>query len=210
MAKQLVTFGDSWPAGEELDSANLHYRFPDLIAKSLSVESRNLSQPATSIDHAVSKFLNNLDQLQDSAVLFCLTARERSIYFQDNDARELHPHRKDLPSLSYYSYIYSDQLAEFNRIRNVLLVQELCEKFRIPLMFICNWNHAPQHSVIESHKFYPQSLVEILGMSNFEDDDNFFVTRERNVYIKPNQGHPNVQGHQLIASTLTNWIKEKI
>jgi len=115
-----------------------------------------------------------------------------------------------LASLNYYSYIYSERLAEFNRIRNVLVVQQLCEKFNIPLMFVCNWNHAPTHTTIQAHKFYQQSLVEILGMANFEDDDNFFVTRALNPYIKPNQSHPNVQGHNLIASTLTNWIKEKI
>lgn len=211
MIEKLVTFGDSWPAGAELADQDLHTRFPDVVAKNLKLESVNLSQCGTSIDHAVLEFLKNIDSIADdhSAVLFCLTAIERGMYF-DPQPQELHPQHRDLPSLSYYSHIYSQELANHNRLKNVLLVQELCEKFKVPLMFVCNWNSPPIHSLLRSHRFYHKSLVEILGIKNFEDDNNFFVTREQCKYIKPNQGHPNVQGHDLIAQELTNWIKEKI
>lgn len=208
--KRLFTFGDSWPAGSELSDADLCYRFPELVAKDCNLESRNLSEPATSIDHAVFKFLQILDELQDdSAVLFCLTAKERSLYFNHRERKELHPTRTDVASLSYYSHIYSEELGEHNRVKNTILIQELCEKFKIPLFFVCNWNRPPKHTLIRSH-FYHRSLVEILDIPNAEDDENFFVTRERSPYIRPNLGHPNVKGHQLIAKELTNWIKEKL
>jgi hypothetical protein len=210
MAKQLVTFGDSWPAGAELQDLTL--RFPDVIANQLNLTSLNLSQCSTSIDHAVLEFLNFIknNNYQDSVVLFCITAVERNIYFNNGNPCELHPTRNDLESLNYYAHIYSQELGEFNRVKNILLVQELCQRFQLPVFFVCNWNNLPTNNLINIDNFYKKSLVEILNIPNAESNKNFFEERTRSKYIKPNQGHPNVQGHNLIATELFHWIQEKI
>lgn len=209
MISRLVTFGDSWPAGSELDARCSNQRFPELVASSLGLDSVNLAEPGTSMDHAVFNLLQRTD-LSDSMVLFCVTARERGMRFDGNQRVELHPQHKDLASVSYYSHVYSQELGEHNRIKNTLLVQEICARLGVPLHFVCNWNHPPQHPLIKPDLFHPQSLVEILGLANFEDDDNFYYTRECSPYIRPNLGHPNLSGHQLIADTLTQWIRPTI
>jgi hypothetical protein len=209
MTKCLLTFGDSWPAGSELDARCNDQRFPELVARALGLGSINLAEPATSIDHAVLNLIQRTD-LADSMVLFCVTAKERGMYFDGGQRVELHPQHTQLPSVSYYSYLYSDKLGEYNRIKNVLLVQEICNRLNVPVRFVCNWNHPPQHALIDPDLFYPQSLVEILGIANFEDDSSFYSTRGCSPYINPNLGHPNLAGHRLIADTLTAWIQSTI
>lgn len=210
MTSRLVAFGDSWPAGSELRQNEMSLRFPELLAHNLGLKCVNLSQPSTSIDHAVREFLNVLPGLTDSAVLFCLTAKERGLYFESGVAKELHSQHRDPACLNYYSHVYSEELGEYQRAKNVLLVQELCARHRIPCFFVCNWNDIPRHEQINQQLFHPQSLVEILGIPNFEHSDLFFTLRETSPYIVPNQGHPNLAGHRLIADTLTSWIQPQL
>lgn len=210
MTKKLVAFGDSWPAGSELKNNEMGRRFPELLAQNLGIDCVNMAQPSTSIDHAVREFLGVLPDLHDTAVLFCLTAKERGLYFEDGAPRELHSQHRDPACLNYYSHVYSEELGEYHRIKNVLLVQELCRGHNIPCFFVCNWNDRPQHLEIDLAQFHPQSLVEILGIPNLENSDLFFTLRETSPYIVPNQGHPNLDGHQLIADTLTRWIRPSI
>ena len=210
MTSRLVAFGDSWPAGSELPQHEMGQRFPELVAHNLGMTCANLAQPSTSIDHAVREFLNILPALKHSAVLFCLTAKERGLYFENGAVKELHSQHRDPASLNYYSHVYSEELGEYQRTKNVLLVQELCARHRVPCFFVCNWNDTPKHEAINTVLFHPLSLVEILGIPNFENSDLFYTLRETSPYIVPNQGHPNLAGHQLIAQTLTTWIQPQL
>ena len=210
MIKQLVTFGDSWPAGSEINKQyeNLSLRFPELVASNLNIESTNLAESSTSFEGAVYKFLNCINTFVDSstAILFCLSGLDRQICFQEDKIYELHPAINDTVTLNYYSHIYSKSLGEHNRIRSVLLVQELCRRFAIPVFFVNNWNDSPKHLLIDQHNFMKTSLVEILGGQNVERGN---LNKGDQIYMMP-RGHPNLMGHQVIATEITNWIKEKL
>jgi len=216
--KQLDVFGDSWPAGGELQHGD-QYRFPDLLGILLNIKIANHAESATSIDQAVYQFINQYQHWNDGehAVLFCLTDQARAMYFDQVRDREIHPaYSNHPPSTAYYKHIYTDKLGQFNQLKNILLVQELCRKKQIPIFFVCNWAEPIKHDHVEPQNFYPQSLFEILGLTNpgTESSTNFFRDSNKQLkdckYIMPNQCHPNIAGHELIAKTLSIWIKEKI
>lgn len=211
--KTLCCFGDSWPAGAELAGSDFSKRFPNLIAQNLAVQCKNFAEGGTSIDQAAHRFLSMLTEIRWSkgGVLFCLTAFERGIFFVNGEPTELHPAVKQTANTSYYAHIYSDELHEFNRIRNVLLVQSLCKNYNIPLWFVCNWNRNPNHVLIDNSKFYSRSLIEVLGLDGWHGwRPGVFDQMINHEYITPNANHPNLQGHAKIADALTEWIKETL
>jgi len=210
MLKQLVTIGDSWPAGSELDDAN--NSFPKLVGINLDIESINLSQPATSADQALYALLNcNQDiKWRDSLVLFCLTGISRSMYICQGP-KEIHPTADTTRSNAYYKYIHSNELDQFNRIKNILSAQQYCFRLGCKILFVNNWDKTPNHHAIDQSLFYNKTLTEILQISQKLDDTNLdWYNLKKNKYIQPNQCHPNIAGHKLIANELSLWIKEKL
>ena len=218
MKTRLLVFGDSWPSGIEL--ADSHQQaFPFLIASKLDYYLTNYSKPATSVDQAVHAFMhvikntnliymNEWKESQKCVVLFCLTGSSRSWRLDSDGEHELHPQQHDPASLSYFSHIYSPELAKANLIKNIVLVQEICYNLHIPVFFITNWERSPEHHLIDANNIYDKSLIEILGMSNVDslkqlDLVKQFATSE---YIIPNISHPNTLGHKLIADELSVWI----
>jgi len=206
-----VTIGDSWPAGAELaDSSNA---FPCLIAKQLGAESTNLSQPATSVDQAIYQLLhNNLTvDWSKTLVLFCLTGISRSMYIDYYQPREIHPTSEALASIAYYKYIHSNELDQFNRIRNILAAQQYCQSLGCKILFVNNWDKTLKHRAIDQSLFYNKTLTEILNISaKLDDTDLDWYNLSKHEYITPNQCHPNINGHNIIATELSNWIKEKL
>lgn len=210
MITQLVTIGDSWPAGSELE--NPVNSFPVLIAKQLGIESINLSQPATSADQAVYKLLHNDLTLNwsNTLILFCLTGISRSMYI-DYQPMEIHPTTETPISLAYYKYIHSNELDQFNRIRNILTAQQYCQSLGCQILFVNNWDKTPEHPAIDQTLFYNKTLTEILNVGQCLDDKDLdWSSLSVHKYIQPNQCHPNIAGHTLIANTLSTWIKEKL
>lgn len=209
--KILVTIGDSWPAGAELQ--NTACAFPNLIANNLEIESINLAEPGTSADQALYKLLNlSLDiDWQHTLLLFCLTGITRSMYIDNSCPKEIHPMAKTTVAQFYYKYIHSNQLDQFNRMKNILSAQQYCAKKGCELLFVNNWDSAPNHNLIDQSKFYNKTLIEILNINQKLDDKKLdWNLISQHEFIKPNTCHPNETGHQKIAKELSQWIKEKL
>jgi hypothetical protein len=209
--KQLVVFGDSWPAGAELNDPDQKC-FPTMIGDLLKIQIDNRSQSGTSTDQAVLKFLNS--DLTGSGVLFCFTSYARYIRFDEDQEFEVHPNNKDLASLNYYTQFYSDELGKFNFLKNILIIQGVCKSLNIPVYCVTNWNDVPRHKLIDQNLFYTKSLFEILGMTNVNTESakeyNFKLQMLKNKqYIYPNTAHPNINGHKLIAEELASWINSR-
>ena len=208
MVSNLITIGDSWPSGAELkDPKSLS--FPTLIGERLHIKSINLAAPSTSTDQALYTLMNSsLPICNDTLVLFCLTGISRSMNIEDGRPREIHPTLNTLASKAYYKYIHSNQLDNFNRIRNILTAQHFCQKVGCKILFVNNWDQPPKHRVIDESLFYSKTLAEILNVKL--DDCNHDSNLSKHEYITPNVCHPNVNGHSVIAQELGNWIKEKL
>ena len=62
---------------------------------------------------------------------------------------------------------------------------------------------------IDKQKIYPKTCAQILGYSNQDE----FLKDSMSQYTNPHTqacGHPTQQGHQLIADSLYQWIKDNI
>ena len=200
---KLLVFGDSWPAGAEVFDKTK--TFPNVLGQLLNTQIIDLSREGSSIDEAVFYFLQHFENTQDTSdckVLFCLTAPERTMMLPDGESiQQLHPNKQSAHSATYYKYFYSEDMVEYNLIRNMLLIQTFCELNKIPLYFVFNWDHAPRHKLIDPSKIYSKSLINIIGMDNDKDLADQFKTNE---YV--GKCHPNIQGHNLIAEELAKWI----
>jgi hypothetical protein len=208
MTQRLIIFGDSWPYGVGATDP-VEEGFAALLGKKLNCPWINLSQPATSIDHATWQLIEflkdyNPQQYQDK-ILFCLTGKARSWYFKKEEILELHPTNVDPTNKLYYSHIYSDQLGEAERIKNIILVEKLCEKYSLPVYFVLNWDDPPVHPLIDLNRFYPNSLLSLLDTEPLPEE-KFIDNHTNNAYMT--QFHPNDLGHQTIANALFNWIQQ--
>lgn len=205
--KKLLVFGDSWPYGCELE--NYRPAFPELMEQILQLPVENHSLFSTSIDHMVHKLLSMIEknEVTDCGILFCLTGTTRSMIFDKTKLKEIHPNNTDVESKMYYSYIFSWELAEFNFLRNCLLIQSICKLKNIPLYFVANWYSIPNNELLDKTIFYNKSLIEILGHPPMEVKNGYlWDTVAQSEYFYPNNYHPNAKGHKLIAEELSKWI----
>ena len=207
--EKLLVFGDSWPAGAELTHPETEC-FPYVIAQQLGLKLKNYSCSSTSTEQALHRLLNDVDDWDNSIVLFCLTGISRSMIIRNKHTVELHPLMSTPVTDAYYKYIQTDELDEFNRLRNVLATQQVCLQKKSRCLFVSNFNPLPTHPMIDLTNFYPKTLTEILNLTKTSDKE-FWTNHDLNSdYVKPSVAHPNALGHMHIGSVLGNWIKEKI
>lgn len=199
--KKLLVFGDSWPWGADLKNPESD-AFPILLANKLNLECVNLSRRATSIDHAVDAFLKT--NLTDSVVLFCVTGYSRSMYFNGEYVCEIHPKDKDMEW--YYTRVYSDELGQLNRLKNCLLIQEICNNEGIPVYFVSNWDQIPSHKLLDPTRWSPKTLIQMIGANNYNLDGHVDWKKVGRKNMVDSSSHPDETGHKLIAEELHKWI----
>jgi hypothetical protein len=223
--KQLLVFGDSWPAAVKIEDKGLS--FPSLIAKQLNYKLVNLAEPATSIEHAVMALMHFLENRYTAnnqyTVLFCLTDPSRNMAWEpDNDfipdskefwapscfTREMQINNERDISKIYFKHIHSNRYELYNYFKNLIFVKSLCQQFNINLFFVNNFNHQKMSfNLLSDVKIYDKTLREICQVDNYSESDNPIqsIMYNNNTYVEAN-GHPTIKGHQLIAETLSAWI----
>jgi hypothetical protein len=206
---RLIVFGDSWPWGADLEDPYTQ-AFPYLIGQILDVLVLNLSQPGTSIDHMVVKFLDcckeNEFKSQDK-ILFCFTGQSRSMYFDNNDiAQEIHPRGTSIQEIVYYKYLYSKKLEVLNLQKNILILKYISDALNIKSFFVSNWDAVPDN-LYGNANFYQKTLAQIL-----HPERNQTISTDGNgqVFIPSSlmgsYHHPTKLGHEKIAQELAAWI----
>lgn len=217
MEKIFLCFGDSFPAGAELQ--NLDHRFPVLIAKQLGLELKDYSQGATSIDHSVLFFLDFLETTWQADnqyhALFCLTDASRSLHFSPaGDPIEITPHLNSPAAQVFYKWIFDTHYEKFAWKKNILLIECLCEKYGIKGYFVNNWEHPYDPSGLVK-RYYPQSICSFLGYQDRECNVGYdhgcnpfqqSLAKNTNIYFQTKGYHPNELGHATIADKLSQWI----
>jgi hypothetical protein len=207
---KLYVYGDSWPWGAGLDDPCTQ-SFPALLGKYLNLQIDNRSVQSTSIEHLLYYFLNdcrNNNFGENDKVLFCLTGKSRSMYFDHDDTpQELHPRGIKETDKLYYKYFYSKKLADYNFEKNVLLCKLICDSKKLRSYFVCNW----EHNQVDLHSdcnFYPLSLLGILHPERnllIEEGLDVGALWNASPYLY-DHNHPNILGHQKIAEELAKWI----
>lgn len=206
---KLYVFGDSWPAGAELDLSK-ERTFGELVAEALNLEFCDYSAHSTSISHVVlqAKYCIERSNTNDTSyALVFLTSPARDLIFsEDGEALEVEPTRAEAYSTRYYKFIYTDQLAEFRANTAILALQRMFKEANIIPVFIWGWDKVDLWQTVDRTKFYPTLAVDMFT-KNFTSITA--LKNERNQYIWPNDGHPNQLGHACIAQNLVKFFKEK-
>ena len=203
--KTLVTFGDSWPAGAELQKSE--QTFGQLLADQLGCNFVNCAEPATAIDNLIVQLDNYIksSKIDNTVAVFFLTDMSRAVVYKDKKLSQVQPLYEDQ---WYLQYVYSEELSVFRANVAVLALQRMCAVAGIEDRYVMGWTKFPIiFSGIDLNKIYDNGRTTCLNLFGGADGDTNYIYHKDNHYIRPNQDHPNQTGHKFIADTLYKWIK---
>jgi hypothetical protein len=211
MISNLVTFGDSWPAGTELKDKSRAFGY--LLAKMLNTSAyKNCAIPATSNDRMIfqlQKYIQQCTIVADHVAIFFITSPSRHLQLDHaNNIIELKvpPDWKtesDPFVANWYRYFQSDASDKFNLYKLLLSLQRICEQHHIQDYYVSGWTDINfEMPGVDTKKLFPRSCIEMFGSTNVME----FHDLDQNQYIYPNVSHPNEQGHAVIANHLYQWI----
>jgi len=207
--KTLAVFGDSWPAGAELQKDESP--FGDILHEMLGTEKYyNMSQQGTAIDSLViqlDNFIKNKDY-QDCVCIFFITNPIRQLYWNEDKFNVLRPTGdKNQMTKFYFSHIQSDQLDIHKANITILALQRMCQKYQLTDYYIEGWTKINwKYSGIDTNKFLEKNAIEILG-ADLNQKTTELHKYQNNEFIYPNKYHPNQKGHHLLAEELYNFIQ---
>lgn len=206
---KLVTFGDSWVVGTELESHEKN--FSTILADMLNLKHENHGISGASNDETFLQLKNYCASKkpgEEVIAVILITSPIRSLYIDhDNNRRQILPKAKlEDKDRDYYFFKYFHSPAqEALRLELCLnALQNLCREYNIKDYYISGWADIDLDSAgINKKRFFPKTCAELFDAPT----EHEFSFAGSNKYIYPNNCHPNQLGHQLIAKELYNWIK---
>jgi hypothetical protein len=232
-------FGDSWPAGKELeqvvpqDQRHL-YAFPKLVSDHFGAENVVLAKTggsADSIPFYFSQVVDQIDPAQDT-VFFCLTASSFT-FMLDNEGNPktivprgsshgmYHTHLNE-----YFNYFDSKYQRIYNYDRAVNLLYLWCQRLGIRCYFL-NTISMPTEVMLDCTPddvwLVPRNhCIAELILIYIDTDDGLIITKDPgNIVLEvwyQNQelmkqymlgSHPNIEGHKKIAQDLIALLEAK-
>ena len=213
-------FGDSWPAGCELENNQGRDRpelaFPNIVGERLACPVINRSVTGSSVPRIVEEFLDSDPRFKDIAI-FCLTAKTRRMYrAADNSIVE-----EQFNHDEKYVNPYEDERVN---AQTSALLYFLC-KTRGTVPYFFNLFDTPRFDdrlstlIPDSHWIIPRKhsvlswIFDPIFFTRFNDHHNGdfreWLDRDCSLvqkYIRPCQAHPNLQGHEAIADLITRFL----
>jgi len=220
MKKLLVTFGDSWTYGSELDKPS-EQNWTSTVGKYLLAETLNLGCPASSIGHLAVQLFQYVDQVEKykeykKIFMIGLTGTTRHLSYSNTlkefinitpeaNYRTNNIHTsgrppeivKELDKLSIEMYKVVE-CVEYNKYilkQTMMLFQNYCEINSIDTIFFSYFDYLPMNDF--KINYYPESLTKTLTGNEYTLPD----IRE-NQYFSGKLFHPNELGHIKIAELL--------
>ena len=219
MKPLLVTFGDSWTFGSELDKPSQE-NWSAQISKMINCDHVNMSVPASSIGHLTVQLFDFLKQKHDSKLIFMVglsgTTRYLSYCNAKNEFVNITPeavyctqninpngrppeHLPHMGELSKQTYRLVEHV-EYNRFlltQTMFLFQNYCKLNDIDLIFFSYFDYLEPSDIIDKTKLYPISITKALTGHEYSLPD----VRESE-YFSGKLFHPNINGHSKIAEIL--------
>jgi len=215
MKKVLVTFGDSWPEGTELNQM-LEKPYGYFLSNHLSCDVfLNYGQGGTSNEHMISQLREYLDKKHQSnsqvIAVFHLTNPARTVHLPSNF---LHVYNKDQQICNNHFFkqifcnFYDDKKENMRTNATLTVLQSWCKAHNIADFYFSGWVKYPKWvPEVDVDKIWAQgkeTAADWFGAHEFNCEH--LINVQNNEYIKPNFAHPNQLGHQLIAKKLAEWI----
>jgi hypothetical protein len=207
MKKVLITFGDSWPQGGELDNGR---RYGEILQDQMQFDKfYNYGSGGASNEDMLYQFQQHLSESH------CATSSTTAIFFLTNPARTAHFPRffswQDTPQNFKELYLHFHK-TEHQTLRNSATVSALqmwCSTFGIQDYYFSGWVRYPEWLPgVDVSRIWAQgneTVADWFGASDHNGEH--LINVENNPYIRPNFAHPNQLGHQLIADRLQRWIE---
>lgn len=230
MKNLLVTFGDSWTFGSELDKPQIT-SWPHLVASRLGADLLNLGTPASSIGHLVVQlfdFINQSNNYKDYKIIFMVGLSGRSRYlsyytelnefvnitpeavYRTGDIKPTgQPPRDIIELLPYkaihYRYIDSEKYANFLVAQTLFLFQNYTKLNNIDSIYFSYFDYpslTEYKSIINNKLLYPETITQSLTGSEYSVPEI-----RNNVYFQNKLFHPNELGHEKIANILLTFYE---
>ena len=214
----LVNFGDSWAAGNWLESPE-QQAYSSLLSQHFGISCLNFAVGSSSVSHLILQFQEFIDQKYHPDhkyhALFFLTARSRTFLYDDNTSKIIHCSPQTAgtgrPQEDAYYKTYNNTLGDFNLNVTVLALQRLCSLYNINDYYVFGWETAPLWKSIDTSKFYTNGNWPITKefYSEYEHKSLQTLKDEKNscVWTEQHSGHPTKLGHEKIADALIKIIK---
>jgi hypothetical protein len=210
---KLIGFGDSWAHG----SSDCDKTYLQLVAERLSLPWSNYAVPSSSIPHLVLQFQQFLENEycrdQKYLAVFFLTAQERTFFINPLDKTIIHssPCKVEIinnPIEKYFYQNYTDEYGVFMFNTSLLALQQMCSINNILDIYIPGWQTPVLWNSINLEKclFSGQHPVTKL----FGQTTSFTDLMNSNCSLLAKSGHPNQQGHQIIADSLISHINRTL
>lgn len=217
MTKTLVTFGDSWPEGAELQLGDL--RYGEIIRDTMGFDwFYNYGSGGASNEDMIYQFQDYFNHRHqpnsDTTAIFFLTNPARTAHFPRftswNVNESWHPDAQDQIKELYVHF--HDRRHEIMRNSVVITaLQAWCDTFRIHDYYFSGWvryeSWLPGVDLDRIWKHGQETAADWFGATRHNGEHLLDVGE--NIYIQPNFAHPNQMGHQLIATRLMAWLTEK-
>lgn len=222
MTKVLLAIGDSWCSGAELQPGE--HPYPDLIEKQLGFDQQiRLSRGGASNEHSLIWLQQYLEQEHqpdwDVTAIFHLTSPARTAHLPWDQTLNIHSDDKQAWNteakqywMKWYTYFLSSEHTKFRASATISAMQAWCNKFGIKDYYFSGWINYKDLLTpgVDTSKIWAQgaeTAADWFGASDHNGE--CLINVEANIYIQPNQSHPNQRGHQLIANKLASWIQNK-
>jgi hypothetical protein len=204
----LAVFGCSWTSGP--GTFKYHNTFGQQLAEKLgATEFVNLGLEGSSNSRSVLQLIDYVKrtdlEIKNSTAVFLITTPSRDCVFE-RDTKNILDLKADNNNdhiVSWLKYFCSAETENFLLHRNILSMQAICRQYHIKDYYMAAWSDIDFNLPgVDTNKIYSQSCVQLFGYKNMQD----YLDNDPNQYIRPNCGHPNDLGNQIIAQTLYNWI----
>ena len=203
MSSVLVTLGDSWPQGAELK--NYEKPFGYWLQQELSFKNWvNLGQGGTSNEHLVLQLQNFLVTNVHTPItaVFFLTNPARSIYWKGDMFFPSHN-----PELQQ-QFLHFHEQDQLRTAITVAALQKICSANQIDDYYLAGW--VPMRTWLpgtDLDRIYQQGNTTAADWFAIDKHNGEHVVVQTNPWINLPGHHPNQEGHRLIASKLSEWIK---
>jgi lysophospholipase L1-like esterase len=207
MKKVLLTLGDSWPEGAELNGGQ---RYGQLLQTALAYdEFYNYGSAGASNEdmlYQLQRYMaESYQQDHEVTAIFFLTNPARTAHFPRLFSWES-PIENKLKQV--YVHFHREEHEVMRSSATVSALQAWCKNLGFDDYYFAGWVRYPVWLPgVDLDKIWAQgneTAADWFGATRHNGEHLLDVTD--NIYIRPNFAHPNQLGHQLIADKLAAWI----
>lgn len=230
MNKLLVTFGDSWTFGSELDRPK-EQNWTKNVADRLNCNALNYSVPASSIGHLMVQlfnYINDSAQYINHKKIFMVGLTGSTRYLTYSNAKnqfvnitpeanyctlDIHPSGrppetlKEFNNLSQelYKMVQCTEYDTFLMTQVIFTFQHYCKVHNIDVIFFSYFDWLSlDANIVDTSIVYPTSITHALTGLEYS-----IPNIRDNVYFEGKLFHPNMLGHQKISEILYEFYTKK-